>query len=1158
MSPTTIRRRLRGAAGLAVTGAMALGALLAAVPAQAVPSDYEVIERRSTGVTSDALPTTQIDGVAWDQKIAGGRVFVGGEFATARPAGAAPGTSLSPRANLLAYDISTGVLDEAFRADTDAAVNVLALSPDSTRLYVGGAFTSLAGQKRYRIAAINTADGSLVADFAPRLDASVNAIVVTDQAVYVGGVFSTANGVGRTRLAAFSPTDGALLGWAPTANRNVKAMTITPDGSRVVVGGQFSTVNGAASPGTASIDAVTGTLYPFALNQVVRNGTANTGVYSLTQDGTNIIGTAFNYGEGLYEGVFMVEPVSGAIRWLADCHGDSYDATAMGGQVYSVSHHHNCSNVGSFPQFTPDVYKRADAWTYEATGTVRTNSQSGYSNFAGQGAPSQVDWYPDLAAGSYTGQSQAAWTSENDGTYLVLGGEFPKVNGAGQQGLVRFAVPGTAPSKDGPVVGGSSLVPTINAKGTTAALTWKSSWDRDNMALSYQIYRDDRLATPLATVKGDSLWWDRPTMGYVDTTMVPGKTYTYWIWAVDGDGNRVRGNNVTVTAGEPVPADLYYGVAMAASPSHYWRLSETSGSFSDTAGATPLTAYSGITRGQPGILAGDAAALFGGGTSGYAAATIAEAAPASYTSEVWIRTTSTSGGMILDFGNRSSGTSTLWDRTLSMTSDGRLAMDVLSGGVRRAVVSTTSHNDGGWHHVATSLSGSGMKLYVDGSLVASDAGVTSARAFTGYWRLGGDSVTGMASAPASRFFKGSIDEVAVHPTELSAETIREHARTGGAPVANTAPVAAFTSSCTGDSCSFDATGSSDAEGEVTSWEWTFGDGTTASTATVRHTWLNSGSYPVNLTVTDDMGARTTISRTVDMVVANKAPVAAFTTTTEGLAVAVDGSASTDDGTVEAWAWDFGDGATATGATARHDYAAPGTYTIRLTVADDAGLRTTTSRQVIVLAAGGVVAADSFSQAETRWGTADVGGAWTYPAGGSLFRTDGSAGLVTLNAGAGATAALAGVSATDLTATADVTIDKVTTGGGVNLMLAGRRTGSSEYRAKLRLLSDGTARIAAVRVVNGTETVLKEAVVAGGYQAGRPLHLSLELTGAGTTTVLARAWSGETMPATGASATDASPELQSAGSVGVVGYASGSATTAPFTLAIDNLTVVKKA
>jgi hypothetical protein len=46
-------------------------------------------------VSSDALPTAQINGVVWTQVIVGKTVYVGGEFTTARPAGALPGKSTS-------------------------------------------------------------------------------------------------------------------------------------------------------------------------------------------------------------------------------------------------------------------------------------------------------------------------------------------------------------------------------------------------------------------------------------------------------------------------------------------------------------------------------------------------------------------------------------------------------------------------------------------------------------------------------------------------------------------------------------------------------------------------------------------------------------------------------------------------------------------------------------------------------------------------------------------------------------------------------------------------------------------------------------------------------------------------------------------------------
>ncbi|HVM28273.1 MAG TPA: M28 family peptidase [Mycobacteriales bacterium] len=68
---------------------------------------------------------------------------------------------------------------------------------------------------------------------------------------------------------------------------------------------------------------------------------------------------------------------------------------------------------------------------------------------------------------------------------------------------------------------------------------------------------------------------------------------------------------------------------------------------------------------------------------------------------------------------------------------------------------------------------------------------------------------------------------------------------------------------------------------------------------------------------------------------NHAPVPAFTTSVDGARLVVDGTGTTDeDGGTPALSWDFGDGSTASGPVAQHTYAAPGTYTVTLTVADD--------------------------------------------------------------------------------------------------------------------------------------------------------------------------------------------------------------------------------
>lgn len=60
------------------------GAAVAAVPS-GVPA---VASHSSSTATADGLPTMKIDGVVWSQVIIGNKVFSGGTFTTARPAGA--------------------------------------------------------------------------------------------------------------------------------------------------------------------------------------------------------------------------------------------------------------------------------------------------------------------------------------------------------------------------------------------------------------------------------------------------------------------------------------------------------------------------------------------------------------------------------------------------------------------------------------------------------------------------------------------------------------------------------------------------------------------------------------------------------------------------------------------------------------------------------------------------------------------------------------------------------------------------------------------------------------------------------------------------------------------------------------------------------------
>ncbi|QNE23289.1 PKD domain-containing protein [Kribbella qitaiheensis] len=75
----------------------------------------------------------------------------------------------------------------------------------------------------------------------------------------------------------------------------------------------------------------------------------------------------------------------------------------------------------------------------------------------------------------------------------------------------------------------------------------------------------------------------------------------------------------------------------------------------------------------------------------------------------------------------------------------------------------------------------------------------------------------------------------------------------GAP-ANQPPVARLGATCSNLSCSFSSAGSTDPDGTITSYAWTFGDGGTANVPSPSHVYAAAGTYPVTLTVTDNDGA----------------------------------------------------------------------------------------------------------------------------------------------------------------------------------------------------------------------------------------------------------------------------------------------------------------
>ena len=909
-------------------------------------------------ITSEPLPTVQIDGVVWAQHILGNRVYVVGSFNNARPAGAAPGTNLIPKSNILAYDITTGVLDTQFNASLNAQGRTVTSSPDGSRLYVGGNFTSVNGVNQYRIAALDPVTGSVVPGFSAIVDYQVNALVATSDTLYAGGAFQFAGGnTPRARLAAFSAANGALRPWAPTADEEVSAMTLTPDRSKLIVGGRFGTINGSQARGTAAIDLQTGASLPWAMNNVLATYGTSAGFTDLAVDGDSVYGTAFHFGgpSVKFEGVVAADPATGAIKWINDCHGDHYAVTSMNGVVYSSSHAHYCANFGGFPQtedWARGGARYSTAVTAEATGELRPDTWK-YVSFTGDPAPSLVSWDPDWQVGSFTTAQMAGWTVESNSEYLLYGGEFTRVNNIAQQGLVRFAAKPIAPGLNGPVLGAATYVPKLvsNVAGQVR-ITTPANWDRDSLALEYRIIRNGDNANPIFTTTVESMDWNRPTIGFTDTGLAPGSTQSYRVRVNDADGNVAWGNNVSIAVASAGSPSAYSDLVLRDRATVHWRLGEPAGATGNALDAIGLNdgtvgSNTSIVRGGPGALVDDADTSYNFTTDATSSAVSMTGSRRpvldTFSIEAWVRTSSNTGGRIIGFSNNASGDSgNNGDRHMYMTNNGRVMFGVFPASGRETIESSPGLNDGVWHHVVATMDAEGMKLYVDGALAASRTDVQNGRNYYGFWRVGRDTLTNWPSRPTSSTFLGSIDEPAVYEFNvLSPQQVASHYAAGIASF-NQVPVAAFVPSVTDLSVEFDGSGSSD-DGSVASWEWDFGDGSdpvTTTVGSVSHLYTAAGLYTVSLTVTDDQGAVSApFTDDVTVTAPNGVPVAAFVPSVTDLSVEFDGSGSSDDGSVASWEWDFGDGSdpvTTTVGSVSHLYTAAGLYTVSLTVTDDQG------------------------------------------------------------------------------------------------------------------------------------------------------------------------------------------------------------------------------
>jgi hypothetical protein len=200
----------------------------------------------------------------------------------------------------------------------------------------------------------------------------------------------------------------------------------------------------------------------------------------------------------------------------------------------------------------------------------------------------------------------------------------------------------------------------------------------------------------------------------------------------------------------------------------WWKFDEASGmSAADSSGHANTGTVQNVAVWTNGLIQN---ALSLNGASAYVATLNSTNSPNVFTLAMWFNTTTTNGGKLIGLGSSKTGSSANYDRHVYMDVAGNIIFGVYSGS-DKAIVSQQTYNDGHWHHVAATLSGAGMALYLDGTCAGSNASVTSGQSYTGYWRIGYDSLSGRASAPTNYYFKGVVDDVRVYGRALAASEI---------------------------------------------------------------------------------------------------------------------------------------------------------------------------------------------------------------------------------------------------------------------------------------------------------------------------------------------------------------------------------------------------
>ncbi|MEG4198489.1 DUF4347 domain-containing protein, partial [Microcoleus sp. Pol12A5] len=207
-------------------------------------------------------------------------IYAGGAFSTVN------GTAR----NRIARLNSDGSLDSTFNPNANGNVFAIALDSSGSPI-VGGDFTTIGGSTRNYIAKLDPTTGVADATFNPNAIFDVYAIALDSSGnPIVGGQFTTIGGSPRSRIAKLDPSTGvADATFNPNANLDVRAIALDSSGNPIV-GGAFTTIGGSTGNYIAKLDPTTG------VADATFNPNADNTVFAIALDssGNPIVGGFFS------------------------------------------------------------------------------------------------------------------------------------------------------------------------------------------------------------------------------------------------------------------------------------------------------------------------------------------------------------------------------------------------------------------------------------------------------------------------------------------------------------------------------------------------------------------------------------------------------------------------------------------------------------------------------------------------------------------------------------------------------------------------------------------------------------------------------------------------------------------------------------------------